>query len=158
MGKKIMKKSILVGSAFETSLRIIVLLNEIKTHPLSEQQISCIDFLSIYGADYDLLDENLHGYGIFRFSEYSAKRELIAISLKKLVLRRLVNFIKTKSGYLYSLTNEGENVAKRIRDSYSDEYRLAVGVVFNTFPDLNSYLMQKIIFEKSVKSLEVYDE
>lgn len=158
MGKKTMKKSILVGSAFETSLRIIVLLNEIKTHPLSEQQISCIDFLSIYGADYDLLDENLHGYGIFRFSEYSAKKELIANSLKKLALRGFVIFNKTKSGYLYSLSDAGEIIANKIQDSYSNEYRLAIGVVFNTFPTLNSSLMEKIIFEKSIKSLEVYNE
>ena len=76
MGKEKMKENILFGSSFETSLRILMLLDELNL-ALDKNQISCIDFMAIYGADFDLLDENLHGNGLFRFSEFSAKSLVI---------------------------------------------------------------------------------
>lgn len=58
-----MKEHSLFGSTFETSLRILILLEELSELLLDEQQICCIDFMSIYGADFDLLDANLHEMG-----------------------------------------------------------------------------------------------
>ncbi len=88
MGEKEMNE--LLGSTFETSLRISLLLNEFRDTPLDEQQICCIDFIAIYGADFGLLDENLHGNGLFRLSEFSAKSKLVSLALKKLVLNPII--------------------------------------------------------------------
>ena len=62
-----------LGSTFEISLRILLLLNEVHGTSLDEQQIGAVDFISVYAADFDLLDENLHGYSNYRFSEYPAR-------------------------------------------------------------------------------------
>lgn len=51
-----------LGSTFEISLRILLLLNEAHGATLDEQQIGAVDFISVYAADFGLLDENLHGY------------------------------------------------------------------------------------------------
>ena len=67
-----MKESTLLGSEFESSLRVLLLLDELRDMSLDESQIACIDFIAIYGADFMILDENLHGNGLFRFSEFSA--------------------------------------------------------------------------------------
>ncbi len=71
-------------------------LDELRDMSLDESQIACIDFIAIYGADFMILDENLHGNGLFRFSEFSAKSKLVTLSLKKLVLNGFITFTANK--------------------------------------------------------------
>ena len=59
-----------ISSAFEMALRILLLLSEVKNRSLTITQICEIDFISVYAADFGLLDENLHGHGTYRFSEF----------------------------------------------------------------------------------------
>lgn len=152
-----MNENILFSSLFETSLRILVLLDELNS-ALDENQICCIDFMAIYGADFGLLDENLHGNGLFRFSEFSAKSLVIAETIKRLVVESLISFIPTQTGYLYTVNDIGKNTIARISDSYEKEYRIAVRAVQNAFPDLYSDQMQQKIFNATISSLEVEDE
>ena len=60
--KEAMSESAL-GSVFEISLRILLMLRELFPSKLDEQQVSALDFISVYASDFGLLDENLHGYG-----------------------------------------------------------------------------------------------
>ena len=135
-----MKEHSLFGSTFETSLRILILLEELSELLLDEQQICCIDFMSIYGADFDLLDANLHGNGLFRFSEFSAKSTLVANAIKKLVLDSFIKFVPTDS------------------DGSVAEYRIAVREVYRTFPDLQTSKMQQKIYDMTINSLEAANE
>lgn len=152
-----MKENILFGSSFETSLRILMLLDELNL-ALDKNQISCIDFMAIYGADFDLLDENLHGNGLFRFSEFSAKSLVITETIKHLVVDSLISFVSTPAGYSYTINDIGKNAIARISDSYEKEYRIAVRAVQNAFPDFHSDQMQQKIFNTTISSLEVEDE
>lgn len=158
MGKKEMKESALLGSVFESSLRVLLLLDELQNKFLDEVQIACIDFISIYGADFMILDENLHGNGLFRFSEFSAKSKLVTLSLKKLVLNGLITFTANKKGYSYSINSEGSKVATKLNSTYSEEYRLAVREVNKIFPSLNASSMQKQIYKITMNSLETHNE
>ena len=124
--EKEMKESTLLGSEFESSLRILILLDELQNKTLDELQIACIDFIAIYGADFMLLNQNLHGNGLFRFSEFSAKSKLVTQSLKKLVLGGFITFTANKKGYAYSINSEGHKIANKLNDSYSEEYRIAI--------------------------------
>ncbi len=153
-----MKDSTILGSQFESSLRVLLLLDELHDKYIDEMQIACIDFIAIYGADFMILDENLHGNGLFRFSEFSAKSELIALSVKKLVLDGLITFTANNNGYLYSINSEGHKIANKLNDSYSEEYRIAVEEVNTTFPSLNTSAMQKLIYKTTINSLEAYNE
>jgi len=156
MGEKEMNE--LLGSIYETSLRISLLLNEFKDIPLDEKQICCMDFIAIYSSDFGLLDQNLHGNGLFRFSEFSAKSNLVSLALKKLVLNSSVNFISNSSGYLYLISNEGEYTVKKIQNSYVNEYRIALRAVLAKFPSLDVSIMQKQIYKMTINSLEAHDE
>lgn len=153
-----MKESRLIGSEFESSLRVLLLLDELQDRSLDEIQIACIDFMAIYGADFMILDENLHGNGLFRFSEFSAKSKLVTLSLKKLVLNGFITFTANKKGYSYSISSEGTQIANKLKDTYSDEYRLAVREVSTAFPSLNASTMQKQIYKTTINSLEAYNE
>lgn len=127
--EKEMKESILLGSEFESSLRVLL-----------------------------LLDENLHGNGLFRFSEFSAKSKLVTRSLKKLVLDGFITFTANKKGYLYSINSQGREIANNLNTSYSEEYRIAVREVNTTFPSLNASAMQKQIYKTTMNSLGAYNE
>ena len=157
MGKEKMNETTLFGSSFETSFRILLLLDELNL-ALDEKQICCIDFMAIYGADFGLLDENLHGNGLFRFSEFSAKSLMVAESIKQLVVKSFVKFIFTKTGYTYAISNAGKNIINRISDTYEKEYRIAVKEVQKNFPTFNTAQMQQKIFNTTIDSLEVCDE
>lgn len=73
-----------LGSTFEISLRILLMLNELQGSSFDEQQIGAVDFISVYAADFGLLDENLHGYSNYRFSEYPARKYIVSSALKGL--------------------------------------------------------------------------
>lgn len=156
--EKEMKESTLLGSEFESSLRVLLLLDEFQNKPLDEIQIACIDFIAIYGADFMISDENLHGNGLFRFSEFSAKSKLVTSALKKLVLDGVITFTANKKGYSYSINSEGHKIANKLNDSYSEEYRIAVREVNTVFPSLNASAMQKRIYKTTMNSLEAYNE
>ena len=156
--EKEMKESTLLGSEFESSLRVLLLLDELEQKSLDEIQIACIDFIAIYGADFMILDENLHGNGLFRFSEFSAKSKLVTRSLKKLVLYGFITFTAKKKGYSYSINAKGHEIANDLSDSYSEEYKIAVREVSTVFPSLNASAMQKQIYKITMNSLEAYNE
>lgn len=156
--KKEMKESTLLGSKFESSLRVLLLLDELQNKFLDETQITCIDFIAIYGADFMILDENLHGNGLFRFSEFSTKSKLVTRSLKKLVLDGFITFTANKKGYLYSINSKGREIANNLNDIYSEEYRIAVREVNRAYPSLNASVMQKQIYKTTMNSLEAYNE
>ena len=94
-----------IGSVFELSLRILLLLNEVN-EKLEEEQIGAIDFAAVYAADFGILDENLHGYGNYRYGEYLAKKPAISSALRNLVLNGYVLLYSGNSGYRYSVSGE----------------------------------------------------
>lgn len=155
MGKETKENmnSTVIGSIFEISLRILLILNEVHSLSLDEQQIGAIDFISVYAADFNLLDENLHGYGNYRFSEYPARKHLISSAIKSLVLDGYVLLQPAITGYRYSITKVGENVCKELTSNYAREYIIAVQSVINKFDNANAELMLKEISKLTVQSL-----
>ena len=111
-----------LGSTFEISLRILLMLNELQGSSFDEQQIGAVDFISVYAADFGLLDENLHGYSNYRFSEYPARKYIVSSALKGLLLDGNIRLHSTSTGYRFSITEAGR-LRRRIqnRDSVCDK-------------------------------------
>lgn len=147
-------KNNLLGTEFEISLRVLILLDELESERLDVHQIACIDFMAIYGADFNILDENLNGNGMFRASEFSNKYILVSSAVKKLAYGQYINLSPSNDGYLYSINIEGKDIAKKINNTYSSEYRVAVYSVKNKYPDLDAHIMESIILNKSVEILD----
>lgn len=143
-----------IGSSFEMSLRILLMLNAMPGIYLDEIQIATIDFISVYAADFDLLDENLHGYGNYRFSEYPARRELVTSALRELVLGRYVLLKASPNGYQFSITDSGKAICEKLTSSYADEYVIAVNAVAEGFDINDSSAMIKAINAHAEESLE----
>lgn len=143
-----------LGSTFEISLRILLMLNELQGSSLDEQQIGAVDFISVYAADFGLLDENLHGYSNYRFSEYPARKYIVSSALKDLVLDGNVRLHSTSTGYRFSITEAGKNICRKLTSNYAGEYRIAVQSVINRFDHANAALMLREINRLTVESLK----
>jgi len=143
-----------IGSTFEISLRILIMLNELSPAELDEQQIGAIDFIAVYAADFGLLDENLHGYNNYRYSEFPAKKPLISAALKNLVLDGYVRLYPTSAGYSYSILDVGRNVCNKLTSSYAKEYRLAIQSLIDRFDQVNVAAMLKEINRLTIQSLQ----
>lgn len=143
-----------LGSTFEISLRILLLSNEVHGTSLDEQQIGAVDFISVYAADFDLLDENLHGYSNYRFSEYPARKRLVSSAIKELLLDGNIRFQMALTGYKYSITEAGKSICKKLTSNYADEYRIAVQTVIKSFDNANAELMLREINRLTIQSLE----
>ena len=140
-----------IGSTFEISLRILLMLNCLFPLQLDEQQIGMIDFIAVYAADFGLLDENLHGYSNYRFSEFPVKNRL---RLRDLILDEYVHLTSTSKGYEYAITAAGKNVCKQLHSSYSEEYCLAVKTTVSAFNHADTTAMLNAINSLTVKSLK----
>lgn len=121
-----------IGSVFELSLRILLLLNEVSER-LDEEQIGAIDYAAVYAADFGILDENLHGYGNYRYGEYLARKPVVSTALRSLVLNGHVLLHSGNSGFSYSVSDEGKQKCAYLKDEYADEYILAVNAVLQEY-------------------------
>lgn len=143
-----------IGSTFEISLRIMLMLRELSNSTLDEQQIGAIDFISVYAADFGLLDENLHGYSNYRFSEYPARKRMVAFALKDLVLDGFAHLHPTSTGYRYSITETGKTVCGNLNSNYAEEYIIAVQAVINKFDNADAEAMLRLINRITIQSLK----
>lgn len=143
-----------IGSTFEISLRILLMLNKLSPMKLDEQQIGAIDFISVYAADFGLLDENLHGYSNYRYSEFPARKQIVTSALKNLVLDGYVRLYPTSIGYTYSILEVGKTVCDKLTSSYAKEYILAVQSVIDRFDKANAAAMLKEINRLTIQSLQ----
>ena len=133
-----------ISSTFEMALRVLLLLSEVKNRSLTIMQICEIDFISVYAADFGLLDENLHGYGSYRFSEFLARKSIVSKAVKNLVLRKFVKFKTSQKGYLFQITPDGLDFVNELKVSYAEEYLLAVETVVDAYRLSESHMLKKI--------------
>lgn len=143
-----------LGSVFEISLRILLMLKELFPSKLDEPQVSALDFISVYASDFGLLDENLHGYDDYRFSEYPARKHMVDSALKNLVLDGYVRLFPTPTGYRYAITELGMAVCKQFDNDYAKEHIIATHAILSKFNGVNAKAMLKEINKLTVQSLK----
>ena len=113
-----------------------------------------IDFIAVYAADFGLLDENLHGYSNYRFSEFPARKQPIQVALRDMILDEYVHLTSNSKGYEYAITAAGKNVCNQLHNSYSEEYCLAVKTTVSAFNHADTTAMLNAINNLTVKSLK----
>ncbi|MDC3416595.1 ABC-three component system middle component 2 [Aquibacillus salsiterrae] len=111
------------NSTFEVSLRILIILSEYQDTHISTDTIAAIDFISIYGAEFEISDTNLHGDNIFKFSEFTSRRTLIQQGVKKLVLQNLISVLPSEDGFTYHINNNGRKYINLFESNYAHTYK-----------------------------------
>ncbi len=111
----------LFNTPFEISIRVLLLLSAY-SQPVTAEHILITDFITTYGKDFGITENNLNGDNSYRFSEFIARRELVQQAVKKLVLQRLIRPKGSKLGFVYALTDEGNNLIQEFVSSYAEKY------------------------------------
>lgn len=143
-----------IGSNFEMSLRILLLLNEAHDLEFDEQQICAIDFIAVYARDFGLAEENLHGYGHYRYSEYPARRIKVKSALKGLVLNGYVNMKAALPSFLYSISSNGSRICANLTNRYAEEYAIAVDTIIDVIDVMDIDQIEKWIKNRMFIMLE----
>lgn len=89
---------------------------------ISITRISAIDFISTYGKDFNVTTTGLNGSSLYRAAEYANRKVLVQSAIKMLVLKNLVTPQKGDIGFLYFITNRGNEIANKFQSDYSVRY------------------------------------
>jgi len=112
----------ILGSQFEASLRILLLLEAAQNETLSEGAIAALDYITVYAHDFGFPESNLHGESKYRFGEFASRRATIKLAIKQLVLDGLVVVTRSSSGFRYQLSSDGIDFASSLDTEYADAY------------------------------------
>ncbi len=116
-------------------------------------RIASYDFMTIYGSDLGISENNLHGINHFSFSELSSKRAICSEGVKSFALDGLIGITRNKEGLLYSLTPAGKQYAETLESNYKTQYLeilKKVQLKYDSVPDTE---LIKIISSAAVKAL-----
>lgn len=147
-----------LGTTFETSLRVLLLLFAASGNEMSEERICALDYISVYAGDYGFSSSNLHGYGSYRFSEYPQRRELIRESIKQLVLDRMIVPIITEKGFTYRVTDEGRSFSRKLSTDYAEDYLESASKVLRMTKGMTDTQLLKLINSNSSVGAEEVNE
>ena len=106
----------LFNTSFEVSLRILLILSAVKPRSIT------IDLMAVYGRDFGMAEQNLHGENQFSFSELPAKRKQLNGALRSLVLDGFVSVAPSPRGFLFGLNERGREFVKSMQSEYAAAY------------------------------------
>ena len=111
------------NSTFEISLRALLLLAHGDRTPKTVDMLVLLDTIAIYGNDFGISDENLHGDIDFALDEFDTRRELMKTAIKDSVLRGMVMPIKDTGVFRYRISKDGSYYCRKLSSDYAIEYR-----------------------------------
>lgn len=111
------------NTAFESELRALMLLSVFNNSPLSLDQITLLDFITIYGKAFRVSTYDLHGNNLYKFSELNARRSMFKNGLKRGVLDHFIQLrYSSVSGFLYKINDQGLMYVDTLSSTYKTEY------------------------------------
>lgn len=142
------------NTVFENMLRTLLLVS-VLDKPATSDRIAALDFISIYGRMFGVLDKNLHGDNDFGFAEYADKRAKVVSALRLAVRNDLVSVVKTSEGFLYGLSERGRKVVNEIDAPYAHAYTAGAKLVIRKFANRDDSAILQFISNASLESKEV---
>ncbi len=140
------------NTEFEVSLRILLLLDCLDKG-VTTDRATALDFIALYGKEFGITDDNLHGDNRLGFSELTAKRQMIHTTMKSMVLDGWLTVSNTSKGFSYSLSKGAFKAAKRLKEGYPAAYRLAVKSAIEAYGELSEEQLIEEISRISTQSL-----
>jgi hypothetical protein len=98
--------------------------------------------------------KNLHGDNQYKFSEWTARRELIQKAIKHLALDQLIDINFTRQGFTYSANDNGLKFIKCLSCDYANDYRKAVSLVDPWLTNKSELEIIKVIRKRFIDSLQ----
>lgn len=141
--------TIIYNSINEIKLRILLLLETSTQDYLSSDMIAALDFITVYGKEFDVSDKNLHGDNRFKYSELPSRREIVSMAIKSLVVEGMLD-ISLKNGFEYQINNKGYKYINSFETEYSNEYIKNASLACEKYGDMDEAEVFKMIQSKSV--------
>lgn len=141
------------NSVFEIELRILLLLEHSKQDFLSSDMIAALDFITVYGKEFGVSNENLHGDNRFKFSELPSRREKVFQALRELVKKNMVD-IDLSKGFKFQINSNGYQFIEKLEGNYAIEYGEIADVACDKYGDMDEAELYKYIQSKSVVPLK----
>lgn len=136
------------NSLKETSLRI--LLNLLINKQITLNRLILLDFVSLYGKDFDVSDYNLNGDGPYNLTEYSTKRTQIMDSIKYLVRNGLVDTEISDKTFLFSLSEKGRLYCNEFKSDYAIDYIDQITIAKTYFSNFSDENIQQFVEYKTI--------
>lgn len=143
----------LFNSNFENSLRLLILMDEF-VMPKSVDMLYAADFMSAYGATFQLSQVDLNGENPYKFSEFASRRGVVREALKELVLEGYVVPLKLDKGFAYTISSEGEDYCQSLESEYAAEYRRVASKVVRAIGDKSERTIISMINKMSANTLK----
>ena len=143
----------LFNSAFEISLRIMLLLSASGAQGMTIDRISAYDFIAIYSRFFGLSETSLHGNNDFGFSEFATRRNLIQNALKSMVLDGMVYVLRKDDGFHYSININGKALCSNLTVEYATAYSVLAKKVMEKYDPMNEVELLSVINKESTKAL-----
>lgn len=150
MGEQMIR---ILGTPYEISLRILLMLNEASGQSFTLDKIVAFDFIAIYARDFGLSKTNLHGYSSYRFGEFAGRRELVRSGIKQLVLNATVIAMCAENGFEYSISESGKNFASKMICGYAGAYQELITKALLELGDESERSLYDIISQRTLDSL-----
>lgn len=141
------------NSPFEISLRVLLILENSNGLLYSSDMLAAIDFMAVYGQDFGISDNNMHGNNLFKYSEFATRRELTKEATRNLVLKDLISVDCGQNGFTYTITTIGIQYCSSLKSDYANCYREMVTKVLNYIEDMSEKKVLNLINEHSIRSL-----
>ncbi|WP_425058008.1 hypothetical protein SCACP_26040 [Sporomusa carbonis] len=142
------------NTPFEIALRVLLTLEITGGQGKTTDMIAATDFITIYGKDFGISDENLHGDNNYKFSEFALRRELVKAATKRLVLNNLICVSPTQKGFTYSISQNGLAYSAKLTSDYANAYRDIARLAQLYIVDKSEREVLEIINQRSLSSLQ----
>jgi hypothetical protein len=141
------------NSSFETGLRVLLLLSSIRPQAATIDRITAYDFTTIYGRDFGVSKNNLHGDSNFNFSELASKRTNCNEGIKEFVLDGLISIKRTEEGFTYYLNQSGKKYVESLSSDYAAQYLEISQKVHQKFSSVSDEEIINLINKKAINEL-----
>ena len=146
-----------LNTSLETKFRLLLLLASIPDGQHSQQWISAMDFLTIYGDSFDYGGTNLHGNSWMRFTEYALRVWNIRDALHEMVMHGWLSAIPTKEGYVYHISQQGKSLASDFATTYAAPYRKSAAACYTVYGQYSGEELDAMIRDAGMKMTERRD-
>jgi hypothetical protein len=141
------------NTPFEVSLRILLTFESAPLQWWTADRIAACDFITVYGGDFGIADENLHGENSYKYSEFTLRRELVKEALKIMVSRQYVDVKSTNNGFMYALGKLGGDYCAELDSGYAESYRELSKMVYKQMLEKTDREVMGLINRNSISSL-----
>ena len=109
------------NTSFEMSLRVLLLLSAGGSK--TSDMLALADTIAIYGAEFGISDENLHGGTNYILDDFDTRRELAKEAVGQLMRRGLLCVVREHDGFRFTITAQGKIFCDSLDSDYAVEYR-----------------------------------